>query len=350
MKKAYKRVTKIDKYKIYSTFVFLFLEEMDLKNITHPIRDYLELFDKRFSESVSVEGFFVDEISDYILHQSGKKIRPILTFLSAKATNGVTSQTIRCALILELLHTASLVHDDIIDESDKRRGKDTLNFKWGNNTAVLYGDYLYGKCLEILETESDFKLLPIFAKITSKLPLGELMQKDVSERKDYSEESYFKVISNKTAAMMEVAAEIGAMSTGASTEEIQNLKSFGYYMGLAFQIRDDILDFFPEYNTGKPFGNDIKEKKITLPLIFLLNESSPKEREEILEFIQQDNKKEKDILDLINRVRDEGFIEKSEEKVKMFCHLAEIQLNRFRDSDSKTSLIDLLYTSAKRES
>ncbi|MDD4703573.1 MAG: polyprenyl synthetase family protein [Bacteroidales bacterium] len=322
---------------------------MDLKNITHPIRDYLELFDKRFSESVSLEGFFIDDISEYILKQSGKKIRPILTFLSAKITKGVTSQTIRCALILELIHTASLIHDDVIDDSEKRRGKETLNFIWGNNAAVLYGDYIYGKCLEVIETESDFKLLPTLAKITSNLPLGELMQKDVSERLDYSEESYFKVISNKTAAMMEVAAEIGAMSSGAETDDIQSLKSFGYYMGLAFQIRDDILDYFPEFNTGKPFGNDIKEKKITLPLIFLLNESSQKDREEILNFIKQDNKKEKDILNLINRVRDEGFVDRAEEKVMMFCNLAEIQLNRYKDTDAKSSLIELLHSSAKRE-
>lgn len=322
---------------------------MDLKNITHPIRDYLELFDKRFSESVSLEGFFIDDISEYILKQSGKKIRPILTFLSAKITKGVTSQTIRCALILELIHTASLIHDDVIDDSEKRRGKETLNFIWGNNAAVLYGDYIYGKCLEVIETESDFKLLPTLAKITSNLPLGELMQKDVSERLDYSEESYFKVISNKTAAMMEVAAEIGAMSAGAETEDIQSLKSFGYYMGLAFQVRDDILDYFPEFNTGKPFGNDIKEKKITLPLIFLLNESSQKDREEILNFIKQDNKKEKDILNLINRVRDEGFVDRAEEKVMMFCNLAEIQLNRYKDTDAKSSLIELLHSSAKRE-
>ncbi len=323
---------------------------MDLTNITHPIRDYLELFDKRFAESVSLEGFFIDDISKYVLNQSGKKIRPTLTFLSAKATNGITSQTIRCALILELIHTASLVHDDVIDNSEKRRGKDTLNFIWGNNTAVLYGDYLYGKCLEVIETESDFKLLPIFSKVTSKLPMGELMQKDVSERLDYSEDSYYKVIGYKTAAMMEVAAEIGAISAGASIEEIQSLKSFGYYMGLAFQIRDDILDFFPEYNTGKPFGNDIKEKKITLPLIFLLNESSPKEREEILEFIKQDDKEEKDILNLINRVRDGGFVDKAEEKSMMFCNLAKIQLNSFKETESKNSLIELLYSTAKRES
>ena len=224
-----------------------------------------------------------------------------------------------------------------------------MNFIWGNNAAVLYGDYIYGKCLEVIETESDFKLLPTLAKITSNLPLGELMQKDVSERLDYSEESYFKVISNKTAAMMEVAAEIGAMSAGAETEDIQSLKSFGYYMGLAFQIRDDILDYFPEFNTGKPFGNDIKEKKITLPLIFLLNESSQKDREEILNFIKQDNKKEKDILNLINRVRDEGFVDRAEEKVMMFCNLAEIQLNRYKDTDAKSSLIELLHSSAKRE-
>lgn len=322
---------------------------MDLKNITSPIRDYLDLFDKRFSESILLEGFFIDDLIKYIFENSGKKIRPIITFLSAKIAGGVTSQTIRCALILELLHTASLVHDDVIDESEKRRGSNTLNSIWGNNTAVLFGDYLYGKCLEIIETESDFKLLPIFAKIGRDLPLGELLQKDVSERLDYSEDSYFKVIGKKTAAMMEVSTEIGAMSAGAEKEIVNSLKTFGFYMGLAFQVRDDILDYSPQYNTGKPFGNDIKEKKITLPLIYLLNDSSEKEREEILQFINRDDKTEKEILSLINKVNEGGYIEKANEKVFSFCRLAEIQLNGFKESESKSGLIELLYKLADRK-
>lgn len=321
---------------------------MQIKNITYPIRDYLDLFDKRFSESLELEGFFIDDIIKYILEKRGKKIRPILTFLAAKISGGITSQTIRCALILELLHTASLVHDDVIDESDKRRGRKTLNRIWGNDTAVLFGDYLYGKCLELIETQSDFNLLPKFAKIGSELPLGELLQKQVAEGIDYSEETYYKVIGKKTAAMMEASAELGAISSGATKEVVNSLKNFGFYMGLAFQVRDDILDFSPEFNTGKPYGNDIKEKKKTLPLIYLLDASNEEERKEILKFVNQDDKSDKEILELIEKVNKGGYLEKANEKVQSFCKLAEIQLNDFKDSESKTGLIDLLYSLANR--
>ncbi len=350
IKNGVKNAYEVDRYKISRNFVHLLLNEMDLKNITYPIEDYIDLFDKRFSECISLEGFFVDDITKYILEKGGKKVRPILTFLAAKVAGGITSQTIRCALILELLHAASLVHDDVIDESEKRRGNDTINIRWGNNTAVLFGDYLYGKCLELIETESDFRLLPIFAKIGRELPLGELLQKDVSERLDYSEEIYFKVIEKKTAALLEVSTELGAMSASADIETIKSLKGFGFYTGLAFQVRDDILDFSPEYITGKPFGNDIKEKKITLPLIYLLNDLSEREREEILSFINQDNKRDKDVLALIKKVDDGGYLQKAEEKVLSFCHLAEIQLNGFKESESKKSLIELLYLLANRKS
>ena len=321
---------------------------MQIKNITYPIRDYLDLFDKRFSESLELEGFFIDDIIKYILEKRGKKIRPILTFLAAKISGGITSQTIRCALILELLHTASLVHDDVIDESDKRRGRKTLNRIWGNDTAVLFGDYLYGKCLELIETQSDFNLLPKFAKIGSELPLGELLQKQVAEGIDYSEETYYKVIGKKTAAMMEASAELGAISSGATKEVVNSLKNFGFYMGLAFQVRDDILDFSPEFNTGKPYGNDIKEKKKTLPLIYLLDASNEEERKEILKFVNQEEKSDKEILELIEKVNKGGYLEKANDKVQSFCKLAEIQLNDFKDSESKTGLIDLLYSLANR--
>lgn len=322
---------------------------MHIKNITDPIQEYLDLFDKKFSESLELEGFFIDDIIKYILEKKGKKIRPILTLLSAKIAGGITSQTIRCALILELLHTASLVHDDVVDESDKRRGDITLNKIWGNSTAVLFGDYLYGKCLELVETKSDYNLLPKFAKLGYDLPLGELLQKSVSESFDYSEETYYKVIKKKTATMMEVSAELGAISAGAKKEVIDALKNFGHYMGLAFQIRDDILDLSPEFNTGKPYGNDIKEKKKTLPIIYLLNDSSDNEKTGILNFINQDKKSEEEILELIDKIDKGGYLDKANEKVQSFCKLAEKQLEVFKDSQSKAGLIELLYTLANRK-
>lgn len=321
---------------------------MSLKEIIYPIQSYIELFDRKFSECISAEGFFVDDISKYVFKKQGKKIRPIITFLSANIAGRVTDQTIRCAVILELLHTASLVHDDVLDQSDMRRGEGTVNKIWGENTAVLFGDYLYGKCLELIETESDFMLMPIYAKIGKELPLGELLQKEVSENLDYSEDSYYKVISKKTAALLEVSAEIGAKSAKADIEIVNSLKTFGYYAGLAFQIKDDILDFSSDGKTGKPYGNDIREKKITLPLIYMLNDLSPKEREEVLSFIKSDDKSEDMIQELIYKVKDGDYLNKAEEQVKHFCSIAEIQLRVFENTQYKESLVKLLYFLVER--
>ena len=215
--------------------------------------------------------------------------------------------------------------------------------KWGNNTAVLYGDYLYGRCLEIFETKEDFLLMGTFAEIGKELPLGELLERDVSSRGDYSEDSYMKVISKKTASLFEGAMELGAKSTTADVEIINALKSCGYYLGLAFQIRDDIRDYFSQEATGKVFANDIKEKKITLPLIYLLDSiKDEQEKSKVIAFIQSEDKKEKDILTLIDKVKAAGRIEKAQSKVRDFCNMARFQLDICEDSVSKNALLNLL--------
>ncbi|MDR0971848.1 MAG: polyprenyl synthetase family protein [Bacteroidales bacterium] len=317
---------------------------MNLDNISTTIREQLNVFEQQFQRTITLEGFFIDDIIKYVINIQGKQIRPILTLLSAKLAGGVTEQTMRCAIITELLHTASLIHDDVIDRSDKRRGEKSVNKLWGNNTAVLFGDYLYGKAIEVLKAKEDVEIIPFLAKIGSSLPLGELLQKDISEKLAFDEESYFKVIENKTASMMEVCATIGAISAKADEKTIKSLKEFGNCLGLIFQIRDDILDIMPKKDEGKPFANDIKEKKITLPLIYLLNDiEDEKEREEILNFIGSDNKKEEDILSLIDRIIQSGYVEKANILLKELAIKAKNKLVNFDNNDkSKQALISLV--------
>src|SRR5574344_1503268 len=316
---------------------------MNLKDIAQPVQNYMDIFNMRFADCATNEGFFVDDISQYVLSLSGKRLRPIMCFLSASIAGRVTSQTIRGALILELLHTASLIHDDVIDNSDTRRGKDSLKKRWGNTTAVLYGDYLYGKCMEVFETAEDFAFMPIFAEIGSQLPLGELLEKDVSDKKDYSQDSYIKVISKKTASLFEAAMEIGAKSATEDSETINALKNYGFYVGLAFQIRDDILDYSSQKETGKVFAKDILEKKITLPLIYLLESiNDDAEKEKILSFVAQDEKNSEDVCALVKRISDEGCIDKAKDKVKDFCNMARIQIDMCDESGCKNSLLNLL--------
>lgn len=321
---------------------------MVLEEIIIPIKDKIDLFDKKFSECIRPEGFFIDEISSHVFNNKGKKIRPIITLLSAGLIGKINHKTIRTALILELLHTASLIHDDVIDQSEMRRGMNTVNKIWGNHSAILYGDYLYSKCLELIETKADFNLLPIYAKVGRELPIGELLQKQVSDNMDYSLESYYKVISKKTATLMEASSVSGGMSTKADNKQIEILKQFGNFLGMAFQIRDDILDF-SHNNTGKPLGNDIREKKITLPLILVLNKLDHVKKNNMLSLIDKEYKTKKEIKEIIDMVIIGGGLEKAQEKVREYSRVASQLLDNFPSSIYKNSLNKLLNYLLERE-
>jgi octaprenyl-diphosphate synthase len=319
-----------------------------LPDIVYCVKSELEEFEKRLLFCFKDEPLILGSFLECLLAKKGKRIRPLLTFLTANICGKVTEATYRSALILENLHAASLVHDDVLDQSDIRRGGQTINSLWGNNNAILLGDYLYGKCLGQIETQEDFNLMPVYARIGMSLPKGELYQKYACENQDTSKQSYFSVIYNKTASLFEASVEIGVLTSGCG-DKIKSMKQLGYNLGIAFQIKDDVLDFNDQSFSEKPVGNDICEKKITLPLIYLLEKVSAKEKQEILSFIFQDDKSKEDVQSLMNIVIAQGCLEEAQAEVIKFSDLAKKQLEVEKESIYKTSLLDLIDFLANRK-
>ena len=235
----------------------------------------------------------VDLVARYIIRQKGKKVRPLLVLLSAKIAGGITERSYRGAVLVELLHTATLVHDDVVDNADKRRGVWSINALFKNKIAVLMGDYLLSRGLMIAVNGRDYDFLEVITDTVKRMSEGELLQIRKTRKLDIDEETYFRVISDKTASLLETCCEIGALSATDNKEFHKAMKSFGQSIGLAFQIRDDILDYEGTFkNIGKPVGGDIKEKKITLPLIYSLNQVDKEEAQIIKKLIKDGSKKE----------------------------------------------------------
>ncbi|MDR1005755.1 MAG: polyprenyl synthetase family protein [Bacteroidales bacterium] len=293
----------------------------ELRDIQAVINKELRDFENLTNQSLKEEKYLLKDIIDYGFSIGGKRIRPTLMFLIANIFGSPTPATYRSAVILELIHTASLTHDDVLDESDMRRGRKTINKCWDNNTAILFGDYLYGKCLQLIKTSEDFNLLPIYAKVAIALPKGELLQQSVSQYGIYSEEDYFEIIYNKTASLLEASCEAGAMTCNA-VSDYALAKEIGRNLGIAYQIKDDILDFSINKDVGKPIGNDIMEKKITLPMIYFLKSLQEDRRNEVLAFIKADNKEENQIKSLINTLLEGDFIKQAEEQVAFYSNKA----------------------------
>ncbi len=314
---------------------------MDLKHIEGCVEGHLDLFERKFSECLPEREGTLGRLSEYVTKKKGKRLRPLVALLVAEACGGVCDATFRSALILELLHTASLVHDDVIDESELRRGAATVNSKWDNRTAILLGDYIYGRCLRMIETKEDFKLLGIYAKIAMELPKGEILQKDASEASNYDEDSYFEIIDGKTASLFGASAYLGAKTAKGEKDYSTWAEEFGRLLGRAFQIKDDILDLSLDCSTGKPCANDIREKKITLPLIYLLNEVSAEKKEQILAFISQDKKSEADIHLLISHLHTTDCILRAEKEVQRYSREAMQALQSLPQNDYRKKLEDL---------
>jgi octaprenyl-diphosphate synthase len=243
-----------------------------LSEITQPIKNELETFNNIFRESLKSRVGLVDLVTRYIIRQKGKKIRPLLVLLSAKVSGGINERSYRGAVLVELLHTATLVHDDVVDSADKRRGLWSINKVFKNKIAVLMGDYLLSKGLLIAMEGKDYDFLEVITNTVKQMSEGELLQIQKTRKLDIDEETYFRVISDKTASLIETCCTIGAMSSTTNQDHITAMKEFGHNLGISFQIRDDILDYEGSLSiTGKRAGGDIKEKKITLPLIYSLN-------------------------------------------------------------------------------
>jgi len=318
------------------------LIQNSLSKITQIIEPELEEFNKLFRESIKSKIGIVDLITRYLLKQKGKKIRPILVLLSSKIAGGINERSYRGAGLVELLHTATLVHDDVVDNAETRRYFPSINAIWKNKIAVLMGDYLLAKGLMLAIDSKDFDFLEVITDTVRRMSEGELLQISKTRKLDNDEETYLKIISDKTASLISTCCEIGARAATNDNLKIEALKQFGENLGIAFQIRDDILDYVGKTKLiGKPLGGDIREKKLTLPLIHALSKSNNAESDKILKTIKKGGNK-LDLNDVIDFVKKYDGISYSEKVSKEYAQKAINSLDIFESSEAKDSLIKLV--------
>jgi len=284
----------------------------------------------------------LDKITRYIVKRKGKQMRPMFVFLTAKMLSGTNDQTYRAATLIELLHTATLVHDDVVDDADRRRGFFSINALWKNKVAVLVGDYLLSRGLLLAVKHKDFHLLEITSNAVQEMSEGELLQMEKARKLDITEEVYFNIIRQKTASLIASCCAAGAASISEDKEVIEQMRLFGETVGIAFQIRDDLFDYGSAKDIGKPTGIDIKEKKMTLPLIHALSKSDRSEKRFIINTIKNHNTDDKRVGKVINMVREKGGIEYTVSRMKEYQQKALSMLESYPDNEARTSLVDLV--------
>lgn len=321
---------------------------MTLDEIKSVVAPELSRFDDYYSDALRSDNKLLDKIGAYTLRHKGKQLRPLFVFLSAKCFGEVNGRTFRAATFIELLHSATLIHDDVVDDAAERRGFASMNALYKNKIAVLAGDYLLAKGMMIALENKEYQMLDMISEAVAKIGDGEISQLDKAKRMDVSEDEYYQVIEKKTASLFASCCAIGAVSTNADARQVEAMRLFGTYAGIAFQIRDDIFDYQPDNMSGKGFGNDIKEHKMTLPLIHLLKESPPVEREIIKGKILLCGKKMKTIKKIIALANEKHSLEYCTEKMNEYIQKAENQLNEINDSEAKTALRNLMYYCVNR--
>lgn len=312
-----------------------------LNHIKQPIEKELKEFEIHFKDSMKSKVALLDKIMYYIVQRKGKQLRPIMVFLSAKAAGQITNASFIAASLVELLHTASLVHDDVVDDSNKRRSFFSINALWKNKIAVLVGDYMLSKGLLLCIENDQFNILKIVSKAVKSLSEGELLQIEKARRLDIKEDVYFEIIKQKTASLIAAGCESGAYSGTDNPTIIEMLRQYGENVGIAYQIKDDLFDYSDD-DIGKPKGIDIKEKKMTLPLIHALNKASWLERRQIINIIKNDSENMAKVRKVIQFVKDKGGMEYAISKMNEYKDLAISNLNDLPDSPSKQSLIDIV--------
>jgi len=302
----------------------------------------LTAFDKVFRNAVKSKVALLDVIMRYILKSKGKRLRPMFVLLSAKLFGEITDSTYRAATLIELMHTATLVHDDVVDDSYQRRGRFSINYLWKNKIAVLAGDYLLSRGMMVALENDEFKILTIVSKAVRDMSEGELLQLEKARKLDISEDIYFEIIRQKTASLMASCFATGAASVNDNEEVIEKMRLIGEYAGIAFQIKDDLFDFDASNKTGKPSNIDIKEKKMTLPLIYLLSQSSLLKKRKIINIVKNHNTDEKKVGWLINKVNESGGLEYTQRKMIEYKNKAIELLHDFPENEAKKSLIILI--------
>jgi len=319
-----------------------------MKFVTNIIGPELKTFESKFSEAVKSNTSLLDSIMKYIIKRKGKQLRPMFVFLSAKMHGEVNESTYRAAALVELLHTATLVHDDVVDEAFERRGFFSINAIWKNKIAVLVGDYLLSKGLLLSTSNNDFRHLHILSDAVRQMSEGELLQIEKSRKLNLDENVYFEIIKSKTASLISSDCAVGAYSTTQDDEITEKMHLFGEKVGIAFQIKDDLFDYGSD-DVGKPTGNDIKEKKLTLPLIYTLNKVDKATKRLLIYIIKNENKDPQKVKQVIEAVQKAGGIKYAEQKMTAFRDEALDLLNSFPESPVRNALEELVrYTTDRK--
>ncbi|RKE82415.1 polyprenyl synthetase family protein [Chryseobacterium sp. AG363] len=309
-----------------------------VEEIKRPINDEMKLFEQKFYESMQSKVALLDKVTRFIVTTKGKQMRPMFVFLCAKLVGEVTEKTYRGASMIELIHTATLVHDDVVDESFKRRNFFSINALWKNKIAVLVGDYLLSKSVLLSTDHKDYDLLGVISRTIREMSEGELLQLEKARKLDITEEVYYEIIRQKTATLIAACCEIGVLSNNADEVLAKKMMDFGTYTGMAFQIKDDLFDYLSSNVIGKPVGIDIKEQKMTLPLIHTLKIASEKDRKYYFDTIKRYNNNPKRVKELIEFVKSSGGLDYAIKVMKEFQQKAKDILNEFPDSEARKSL------------
>ena len=309
-----------------------------IKEIKKPIQQEMLLFEKKFKDSLNSKVPLLDKILHYIVKRKGKQMRPMFVFLSGKLFGEINESSFRAASLIELLHTATLVHDDVIDDANMRRGFFSINALWKNKIAVLVGDYLLSKGLLMSLENEEYDLLQIVSKAVKEMSEGELLQIEKARKLDIEEDVYFEIIRQKTATLIAACCACGAVTAKQDKETVERMRKFGELIGIAFQMKDDLFDYYNEDVIGKPTGIDIKEQKMTLPLIYTLRNCDRKQKKFIIQTVKNHNTNSERVSKVLEIVKKSGGINYTVEKMKTYQEEALRLLKTFDDNESRKSL------------
>lgn len=312
------------------------------------IEEELKIFEDHFSNSVKTGKALLDRVMKFIIKRKGKQMRPMFVFLSAKIAGQTCERTFRAAALIELLHTASLVHDDVVDDSNMRRGFFSINALWKNKVAVLFGDYLLAKGLLLSVEHGDYEILKMVSTAVKEMSEGELLQIEKARKLDIKEDIYFEIIRSKTASLLAAACGAGAWSVNESYEDAERMRLFGEKLGISFQIKDDLFDYGHD-NIGKPTGIDIKEKKMTLPLIYTLQNVDEATKRKIIYIVKNESHKRDKVEEVIRLVNQSGGIDYARQKMEAYQQEALDILHTFPESEARDAMEELVAYVTKRK-
>ncbi len=322
--------------------------KQQLAEIKAPIAREIDEFEKKFRDSMKSDVLLLDKIMGYIVRRKGKQMRPIFVFLTAGTVGQISEATYRGAALIELLHTATLVHDDVVDDASHRRGFFSINALWKNKVAVLVGDYLLSRGLLLSVEHDDFHLLKIVSNAVKEMSEGELLQMEKARKLDITEDVYYDIVRQKTASLIASCCAVGASSAGSDDKLIEQMRLFGERVGMAFQIKDDLFDYGTR-EVGKPLGIDIKERKLTLPLIYALQKASWADKRHIINLIRNQSHKTKKVQEVIDFVKASNGIAYSVQVMQDFAGQALAMLDEFPESPYKNSLRQLVTFTISRD-